>query len=90
MRLIGKAEGEKISMVVPNLMRNTKLNREYYESLKEFFSETGVVLTEAIPESVVEETLSEKGKGIFETGSKKAAMLQEIYGDIIGEIINGK
>lgn len=88
MRLIGKAEGEKISMVVPNLMRNTKLNKEYYESLREFFSETGVVLTEAIPESVIEETLSEKGKSIFETGAKKAVPLQEIYGEIIGAIVN--
>ena len=88
MRLIGKTEGEKISLVVPNLVRNTKLNKEYYESLKEFFSETGVILTEPIPESVIEETLSEKGKSIFETGSKRALSLQEIYGDIIGEIIN--
>lgn len=88
MRLIGKAEGEKISMVIPNLVRNTKINKEYYRSLDEFFSETGVILTDPIPESVVEETLSEKGKTIFETGAKKAAALQEIYGNIIGKIIN--
>ena len=87
MRLIGKAEGEKISMVIPNLVRNTKINKEYYESLQEFFSETGVVLGDPIPESVVEETLSEKGKSIFETGAKKAERLQEIYGNIIGHIM---
>ncbi|GLI57702.1 chromosome partitioning protein ParA [Propionigenium maris DSM 9537] len=88
MRLINKAEGEKITLVVPNLVRNTRLNKKYYEDLNSFFSDTGVVLADPIPESVVEETLSEKGKTIFETGAKKAQPLQEIYGNIIGGIIN--
>jgi chromosome partitioning protein len=88
-RLINKAEGKKISMVVPNLVRNTKLNKKYYEDLSTFFSGTGVFLSEPIPESVVEEALAEKGKTIFETGSKKAIPIQEIYGDIIGRVING-
>jgi len=87
-RLIGRTEGEKISMVIPNLVRNTKINKEYYENLKEFFSETGVVLADPIPESVIEESLSEKGKTIFETGAKKAVAMQEIYGNIIWNIIN--
>jgi chromosome partitioning protein len=90
MRLLNKTEGKKISMVIPNLVRNTRLNKKYYNDLNEFFSNTGVKLAEPIPESVVEENLSEKGKSIFETGSKKAIVLQEIYGNIIGGIINGE
>jgi chromosome partitioning protein len=90
MRLINKAEGEKITTVIPNLSRNTKLNKEYYSELETFFKETGVKLSEPIPESVIEENLSEKGKTIFETNSKRAIPIQQIYGDIIGGIINGE
>ncbi len=90
MRLINKAEGEKISTVVPNLSRNTKLNKQYYSELEIFFKETGVKLSEPIPESVIEENLAEKGKTIFETNSKRAIPIQEIYGNIIGGIINGE
>ena len=90
MRLINKAEGEKITTVIPNLSRNTKLNKEYYSELETFFKETGVKLSEPIPESVIEENLSEKGKTIFETNSKRAIPIQQIYGNIIGGIINGE
>ena len=90
MRLINKAEGEKITTVIPNLSRNTKLNKEYYSELKVFFKETGVKLSEPIPESVIEENLAEKGKTIFETNAKRAIPIQEIYGNIIGGIINGE
>lgn len=88
-RLIEKAEGKKITQVVPNLVRHTKISKDYYEELKNFFSETGVKLTLPIPESVVEEQLAEKGKTIFETSSQKAAEIQDIYAEIIGGIING-
>jgi len=87
MRLINKIEGKKISIVVPNLVRNTKLNKMYNEELKELLGETGVVLTDPIHESVVEENLSEKGKTIFETSAKKAEPMQEVYGEIIGVIL---
>ena len=90
MRLINKAEGEKITTVIPNLSRKTKLNKQYYSELELFFKETGVTLSEPIPESVIEENLSEKGKTIFETNSKRAIQIQEIYGNIIGGIINGE
>lgn len=88
-RLIEKAEGKKITQVVPNLVRHTKISKDYYEELKKFFSETGVKLTLPIPESVVEEQLAEKGKTIFETSSQKAVEIQDIYAEIIGGIING-
>ncbi|MGL5951150.1 MAG: ParA family protein [Cetobacterium sp.] len=88
-RLIEKAEGKKITQVVPNLVRHTKISKDYYEELKNFFSETGVKLTLPIPESVVEEQLAEKVKTIFETSSQKAAEIQDIYAEIIGGIING-
>ncbi|WP_047382369.1 MULTISPECIES: ParA family protein [unclassified Cetobacterium] len=88
-RLIEKAEGDKITQIVPNLYRNTKISREYFNSLSEFFSNTGVILTAPIPESVIEEQLSEKGKTIWETQAKKAEELQSLYGEIIGGIING-
>jgi len=89
MRLINKIEGEKISIVVPNLVRNTKLNKMYNEELEEMLGNTGVMLSAPIHESVMEETLSEKGKTIFETASKKAENMQEVYGEIIGQIIGG-
>ncbi|MGL4953871.1 MAG: ParA family protein, partial [Cetobacterium sp.] len=88
-RLIEKAEGKKITQIVPNLYRNTKISREYFNSLSNFFSNTGVILTTPIPESVIEEQLSEKGKTIWETQAKKAEELQNLYGEIIGGIING-
>ncbi|MEG0136045.1 ParA family protein [Cetobacterium sp.] len=87
-RLIEKAEGNKITQIVPNLYRNTKISKEYFTSLSNFFDNTGVTLTHPIPESVIEEQLSEKGKTIWETQSKKAEELQSLYGDIIGGIIN--
>ncbi|MGL6101500.1 MAG: ParA family protein [Fusobacteriaceae bacterium] len=87
-RLIEKAEGKKITQIVPNLYRNTKISREYFNSLSEFFDNTGVILTKPIPESVIEEQLSEKGKTIWETQAKKAEDLQNLYGEIIGGIIN--
>ncbi len=87
-RLIEKAEGEKITQIVPNLYRNTKISREYFNNLSNFFSNTGVILTKPIPESVIEEQLSEKGKTIWETQSKKAEELQTLYGEIIGGILN--
>jgi chromosome partitioning protein len=88
MRLINKIEGEKISIVVPNLVRNTKLNKMYNIELEEMLGETGVMLSAPIHESVMEETLSEKGKTIFETASKKAENMQEVYGEIIGAILS--
>ncbi|MGL4424940.1 MAG: ParA family protein [Cetobacterium sp.] len=87
-RLIEKAEGKKITQIVPNLYRNTKISREYFHNLKTFFEDTGVILTNPIPESVIEEQLSEKGKTIWETNSKKAEILQSLYGEILGGIIN--
>lgn len=88
-RLLEKAEGKKITQIVPNLFRKTKISTEYYNNLKNFFEDTGVVLTTPIPETVLEEQLSEKGKSIWETNAKKAEELQGIYGEIIGGIING-
>ncbi|MGL4533759.1 MAG: ParA family protein [Fusobacteriaceae bacterium] len=88
-RLIEKTEGKKITQVVPNLVRNTKISKEYYEELKAFFQDTGVKLTLPIPESVIEEQLAEKGKTIFETSAQKASDIQDIYTEIIGGIING-
>lgn len=87
-RLIEKTEGQKITQIIPNLYRNTKISREYYKNLSLFFDNTGVILTLPIPESVVEEQLSEKGKTIWETHAKKAEELQNLYGKIIGGIIN--
>ncbi|MGL4977852.1 MAG: ParA family protein, partial [Cetobacterium sp.] len=44
-RLIEKAEGNKITQIVPNLYRNTKISREYFKNLSDFFGNTGVTLT---------------------------------------------
>lgn len=88
-RLLDRTEGSKITQIVPNLFRNTKISREYYSHLSEFFKDTGVILSEPIPETVLEEYLSEKGKSIWETHSKKIEPIQNIYGEIIGGIING-
>ncbi|WP_426710918.1 ParA family protein [Cetobacterium sp. SF1] len=88
-RLLEKAEGKKITQIVPNLFRKTKISIEYYKNLKDFFKDTGVLLSTPIPETVLEEQLSEKGKTIWETSSKKIEELQEIYGEILGGIING-
>lgn len=52
-------------MAIPNLVRNTKINKEYYESLQEFLSKTGVVLGDSTYESVVEVILLEKGKKVY-------------------------
>ena len=65
-----------------------RISREYFQNLSNFFNDTGVTLTNPIPESVIEEQLSEKGKTIWETQSKKAEELQSLYGEIIGGIIN--
>lgn len=87
-RLLDKAEGNKITQIIPNLYRNTKISKDYFINLKSFFNNTGVILSNPIPESVIEEQLSEKGKTIWETQAKKAEELQTIYGNIIGGILN--
>lgn len=87
-RLLDKAEGNKITQIIPNLYRNTKISKDYFINLKSFFKNTGVILSNPIPESVIEEQLSEKGKTIWETQAKKAEELQTIYGNIIGGILN--
>lgn len=81
-------EGEsKIDYIIPNLYHRRKSEKETYEELKEFLEDTSIFLSEPIPNSSIETNLKSKGKSIYESSSKAASKLQDIYTSIIKEII---
>jgi chromosome partitioning protein len=89
-RFLETEEGQKVDVIIPNFYGGTKINKAYYQALKEFTKDSAVTLSLPIKRTAVEEELSEKGKSIFETEDKRSFDTRERYLNIIEVIFNDK
>ncbi len=87
-RMLETQEESKISYIVPNLYNRRKTENEIYSQLSEFLEDTGIYLSEPIPNSSIEANLASKGKSIFDTAAKTAEGIQERYFSLIEEVVN--
>ena len=78
-----KEHREKIHSIIFNKYINTKINREYYEEIKEICKNSDIYISKPIKNNAFIAELIEKGKTIWESRSKKIIETQEIFKDII-------
>ena len=78
-----KEHREKIHSIIFNKYINTKINREYYEEIKEICKNSGIYISKPIKNNAFIAELIEKGKTIWESKSKKIIETQEIFKDIV-------
>jgi len=74
---------EKIHSIIFNKYINTKINREYYEEIKEICKNSDIYISKPIKNNAFIAELIEKGKTIWESKSKKIIETQEIFKDIV-------
>ena len=74
---------EKIHSIIFNKYINTKINREYYEEIKEICKNSDIYISKPIKNNAFIAELIEKGKTIWESRAKKIIETQEIFKDII-------
>ncbi|XGU46104.1 ParA family protein [Fusobacterium necrophorum subsp. funduliforme] len=80
---IVKEHREKIHSIIFNKYTNTKINKEYYEEIKEICKNSDVYISKPIKNNSFIAELIEKGKTIWESKSKKITETQEIFKDIV-------
>lgn len=78
-----KEHREKIYSIIFNKYINTKINREYYEKIKEICKNSDIYISKPIKNNAFIAELIEKGKTIWESKSKKIIETQEIFKDIV-------
>ena len=78
-----KEHREKIHSIIFNKYINTKINREYYEEIKEICKNSSIYISKPIKNNAFIAELIEKGKTIWESKSKKIIETQEIFKDIV-------
>ena len=78
-----KEHREKIHSIIFNKYINTKINKEYYEEIKEICKNSGIYISKPIKNNAFIAELIEKGKTIWESRAKKIIETQEIFKDII-------
>ena len=78
-----KEHREKIHSIIFNKYINTKINREYYEEIKEICKNSDLYISKPIKNNAFIAELIEKGKTIWESKSKKIIETQEIFKDIV-------
>ncbi len=78
-----KEHREKIHSIIFNKYINTKINREYYEKIKEICKNSDIYISKPIKNNAFIAELIEKGKTIWESKSKKIIETQEIFKDIV-------
>ena len=78
-----KEHREKIHSIIFNKYINTKINREYYEEIKEICKNSDIYISKPIKNNAFIAELIEKGKTIWESRSKKIIETQEIFKNII-------
>lgn len=86
-RLMDSVDSDKIKYIVPNMFTRRELQIKKYAALKELLDDTGIFLSKPIPDSKVEEDLAEKGKSIWETKAKPAEKTQNIYVELLQEVL---
>ncbi|WP_338954280.1 ParA family protein [Fusobacterium nucleatum] len=78
-----KEHRKKIHSIIFNKYINTKINKEYYEEIKEICKNSGIYISKPIKNNAFIAELIEKGKTIWESRAKKIIETQEIFKDII-------
>ena len=78
-----KEHREKIHSIIFNKYINTKINREYYEEIKEICKNSDIYISKPIKNNAFIAELIEKGKTIWESRAKKITETQEIFKNII-------
>jgi len=78
-----KEHREKIHSIIFNKYINTKINKEYYEEIKEICKNSDIYISKPIKNNAFIAELIEKGKTIWESRAKKIIETQEIFKDII-------
>jgi len=78
-----KEHREKIHSIIFNKYINTKINREYYEEIKEICKNSDIYISKPIKNNAFIAELIEKGKTIWESKSKKIIETQQIFKDIV-------
>ena len=78
-----KEHREKIHSIIFNKYINTKINKEYYEEIKEICKNSDIYISKPIKNNAFIAELIEKGKTIWESKSKKIIETQQIFKDIV-------
>ena len=78
-----KEHREKIHSIIFNKYTNTKINKEYYEEIKEICKNSDIYISKPIKNNAFIAELIEKGKTIWENRSKKIIETQEIFKNIV-------
>jgi len=78
-----KEHREKIHSIIFNKYINTKINKEYYEEIKEICKNSDIYISKPIKNNAFIAELIEKGKTIWESRSKKIIETQEIFKNIV-------
>ena len=78
-----KEHREKIHSIIFNKYINTKINREYYEEIKEICKNSDIYISKPIKNNAFIAELIERGKTIWESRSKKIIETQEIFKNIV-------
>lgn len=72
----------KVKVIIPNRAGRTKLEKNYYLSLKEFISNR-ILLTVPIKQSAFISKAIDDGKTIWEYRSKEATILQKLFSEVL-------
>ena len=78
-----KEHREKIHSIIFNKYINTKINKEYYEEIKEICKNSDIYISKPIKNNAFIAELIERGKTIWESRSKKIIETQEIFKNIV-------
>ena len=78
-----KEHREKIHSIIFNKYINTKINKEYYEEIKEICKNSDIYISKPIKNNAFIAELIERGKTIWESRSIKIIETQEIFKNIV-------
>lgn len=78
-----KEHREKIHSIIFNKYINTKINKKYYEEIKEICKNSDIYVSKPIKNNAFIAELIERGKTIWESRSKKIIETQEIFKNIV-------
>lgn len=88
LNMIRNIDFEKIRAVVPNRVGRTKLEKEYFEFLRNKLEKNGIYLSFPINQSSIISRLIDKGKLVWESKTTKLEHIKLIFEDIWKEIEN--
>ncbi|MDK4486138.1 ParA family protein [Fusobacterium necrophorum] len=80
--ILKNVDFNKVRAIIPNRAGRTKLEKLYYENLKNNLKGSGILLTIPIAQSSMIGKLIEKGKTVFESKSKHLDFMKSTFRDI--------